>query len=221
MKTKAFLAICAAAILSSCASHKQLEAGFYDERPVNKQPTLERPAWPNYDLHNTNSFAVFTDVQPAELRVKSWEDGGANITYVGDGVPIGEYNVLLHRCKDATYVECSYTVPKDWWFFRNEQGTMIIDADTGDRYMLRYVEHFPMNQCYWIHGMANRVIKFVCVYPPLPASVKHIQFFEPDGLSRKWMDGNGTRSQVFDVDDLRPKAPKSATHAKTNPRVIY
>jgi len=87
--------------------------------------------------------------------------------------------------------------------------------------MLRYVEHFPMNQCYWIHGMANRAIKFVCVYPPLPKSVKHIQFFEPDGLSRKWMDGHGTRSQVFDVDDLRPKKQETSKSAANNPRVIY
>lgn len=175
----------------------------YDVRPENKVPRMERPAWPDYDLHNQNSFAVFADVQTApreEGRLLRWESG---IT------PTVRHT--LYRCKEATYVTNDWTVPsyQDWWFFRWNEGEMIIDADTGDRYMLRHLEHFPMNQCFWIHGQSGETIRIVSVYPPLPLSVKRIRFFSPDSESRQWMNGRGDRSKIYEVDSLRPsEAPQ-------------
>ena len=97
-------------------------------------------------------------------------------------------------------------VPKeqDWWFFCWKEGAAIIDADTGDRYMIRRLEHFPLNQCFWIYGQSTETIRLVQVYPPLPLSVKRIQIYEASAESRRWMDGTGTLTKPVDIDELRP-----------------
>lgn len=167
---------------------------LYDQRPANKAPMLERPAWPNYDHQNENSFAVFNAIQTAPKQ-----DNGENVFNGGYWT--------LYRCPEATYVAYDWTVPKhqDWWFFRFTTGTAIIDADTGDQYLLREVEYFPMDQCFWVHGQSGQAIRFVLVFAPLPQTVKRVQLFEASAPARKWMSGDAERSRTFDVDDLRPR----------------
>ena len=50
-------------MLTGCHTTKSILGNDYDERPENKLPVLERPAWPNYDLHDDRSFAAFSHVQ--------------------------------------------------------------------------------------------------------------------------------------------------------------
>ena len=203
---KLIFTLTAAAMLTGCRTQGALSA--YDERPENKQPVLERPAWPNYDLHNDRSFAAFSHVQTAP----SPHCG----TYLKneDGSLDGSWRVTLYRSKEATYLCYDWDVPtyQDWWFFRCTEGAAIIDADTGDRYLIQYAEHFPMNQCYWIYGQSGETIRFVNVYPPLPPSVKNVQIYTPSAEGRRWMDGTGSLSRPYKVDDLRPQpagpAPK-------------
>ena len=109
----------------------------------------------------------------------------------------------LYRCKDATYLTYDYVIPQDWFFFRFTTGSCLIDADTGDRYLLREVEHLPMDQCFWIHGMTGRTIRLVLIYAPLPESVKRICVYEAEGEPRQWMDGSAWMSQPNDVNTLR------------------
>ena len=63
MKKIMILMLAASGMLTSCHTTKGIFANDYDERPENKQPILERPAWPNYDLHNDRSFAAFSHIQ--------------------------------------------------------------------------------------------------------------------------------------------------------------
>lgn len=193
-KTLSFLLLLT--LLSGCSSQKAVRdhASDYDTRPANQAPNLERPAWPNYDVHNENSFAVFNTVQSVSAPQ------GINV------FPESSF-WTLYRCKDATYVTYDWLVPsyQDWWFFRFPQGSAIIDADTGDRYPLREVEYFPMDQCFWIHGQSGEFIRMVLVYAPLPLSVKAVQFYEASAPTRKWMDGSARTSQVFKVRALRPQ----------------
>lgn len=193
-KTSFFLLLLA----TLCGCHGHLSAmpdndKDYDTRPTNQAPTLERPAWPNYDVQNENSFAVFNTVQTVP------EPSGTNFFNGGYWT--------LYRCKDATYVAYDWTVPayQDWWFFRFSTGTAIVDADTGDRYLLREVEYFPLDQCFWIHGQSGQTIRMVLVFAPLPKSVKRVRFFEAGAPSREWMDGSPTTSGVFTIKKLRPK----------------
>ena len=117
-----------------------------------------------------------------------------------------------------------YTIPKkqDWWFWRFTTGSAIIDADTGDRYVLQRVEHFPVDQCYWTYGQSRETIRFVQVFPPLPLTVKRIQLYEASAESRRWMDGTGMLTRPIDVDKLRPQP---ARVEKTKPmkqgKIIY
>lgn len=207
MKKIMFITITAIMTLSGCHTTKNVLAE-YDERPENKQPVLERPAWPNYDLHDDRSFAAFSHIQTAR------KDEGV---YVEDenGYIAGMPNTL-YRCKDATYLCLDYTVPKeqDWWFWRFTEGSALIDADTGDRYLLQQVEHFPINQCFWTYGQSEETIRFVLVYPPLPPKVKRIQIYEASAESRRWMNGEGSITKPIDIDILRPHANKKASRPK-------
>ena len=192
MKKFMFILMAAATMLTGCRTQSVTYAD-YDQRPENKQPVLERPAWPNYDVHNDRSFAAFSNVQTV------WDNSVKEM--------YGGFSFTLYRCKEATYLCYDWSVPRyqDWWFFRFTEGSAIVDADTGDRYMLRSMEYFPMNQCFWIYGQAGETIRIVGVYPPLPPSVKRVQIYEAAAPSRRWMDGNASLTKVYKVDDLRPR----------------
>ncbi len=197
----------ATALLTACAVNNDLTA--YDQRPENKQPQLERPAWPNYDLHNDRSFAAFSDIQTAP------EGEGHYVEMEEGAYQNGRFT--LYRCQDATYIAYDTRIPmeQDWFFYRWMEGSKIIDADTGDQYMIRSLEHFPLNQCFWIYGQAGQTIRIVAVYPPLPPSVKRIRLHEAAGPSRQWFHSVGYTSKIYAVDDLRPRLPKEQG------RVIY
>ena len=191
------LIFCAA--LYSCHTVENMLGSAYDEQPENKQPVLERPAWPNYDLHDDRSFAAFSHIQTAPE--------GQYLHYLQD--EDGDYmssSYTLYRCKDATYLCLDWRVPthQDWFFFRFTNGSAIIDADTGDRYVLQRMEHFPTDQCFWIYGQSGQTIRLVQVYPPLPLSVKRIQIYEASAESRRWLNGTGTLSKPVAIDELRP-----------------
>ena len=168
---------------------------------------LERPAWPDYDVHNENSFAVFNTILTAPKQEQ--------------GVPLfgGTSKWTFYRCKEATYATYDWTVPEyqDWWFFRFTTGSAIIDADTGDQYLLRELEYFPMDQCFWVHGQSGQTIRFVLVFAPLPQTVTHVQIFMASAPTRRWMDGDAERSRIYDMDDLRPHVKQ----AKKEGKVIY
>lgn len=203
-KTIYLAAICL--LLAGCTTHKdsvlELVTNDYDQRPANKAPTLERPAWPNYDTQNENSFAVFANLQT--IPIADHRNNKALLSSGRGKFWPGRYT--LYRCPEATYVAFDWEVPdyQDWWFFRFTTGSMIIDADTGDQYMLREVEHFPMDQCFWIHGQSGEAIRFVLVYPPLPLSVKRIEFYEAPAESRGWMKGDARRTTNITLEELRP-----------------
>jgi len=206
--------ICAA-MLSSCHTVKNVVSSAYDEHPENKQPVLERPAWPNYDLHDDRSFAAFSHVQTAprgEGTYLKQEDG----SWTGG-------RTTIYRCKDATYVCFDWDVPaeQDWWFFRENSGAAIVDADTGDRYVVQSHEHFPLDQCFWIYGHKNETVRLITRYPPLPLSVKRIRLYSPTSESRRWMSGEGYLTKAYNLDDLRPNAKSQETkEPKKQGRII-
>jgi len=220
MKTIHLAAICL--LLAGCATHKdsvlELVTNDYDQRPANKAPTLERPAWPNYDTQNENSFAVFANLQT--IPIADHRNNKALLSSGRGKFWPGRYT--LYRCPEATYVAFDWEVPdyQDWWFFRFTTGSMIIDADTGDQYMLREVEHFPMDQCFWIHGQSGKAIRFVLVYPPLPLTVKRIEFYEASAESREWMKGDARRTTTITLEELRPNHPSYYIDKTKQGRII-
>lgn len=189
------LAAAACAIAAAC--------GTYDKRPDNPAPQLRQPAPTSYKLHNSGTFPHYTNVN------------GVNHS---DGLTLmfgGRYQ--LYRTKKATYVTVDYrhTWP-DSAFYRFAGKSAIIDSKTGDRYMLRRVEHFPTDTCFWVHYSDEwKYDRFVFVFPPLPAKVKTVDFFVPDLPSRKLMDGTGKLEQNIKVDELRPKPAMEKKRGRT------
>lgn len=215
MKKIMILMFAASAMLTGCHTTKSILTNDYDERPENKQPVLERPAWPNYDLHDDRSFAAFSHIQTAPE--------GEGVRLIEDDGSVQTTRTTLYRCKDATYLCYDYHVPdyQDWWFFRQTSGSAIIDADTGDRYVVQGHEHFPLDQCFWIYGQKGETIRLVAKYPPLPLSVKRVQIYEASAEPRRWMSGTGSLSKVYNLDDLRPHPQKQEKEAKQqHPRII-
>lgn len=207
---KKYLSIIVATVfMAACHTTKIV----YDERPENKQPVLERPAWPNYDLHDDRSFAAFSHIQTAP------KGEGKHLQEEDGSFTSGSYT--LYRCKDATYLCYDWKVPdyQDWWFFRMTSGSAIIDADTGDRYLIQSHEHFPLDQCFWIYGQSGETIRLVSVYPPLPPSVKRIQIYEASAESRRWLDGKGSITKPVDINNLRPNT-KAEQPSKRQGRII-
>lgn len=209
---KIMILTAAVTMLTGCHTFKGVLA-TYDERPENKQPVLERPAWPNYDLHNDRSFAAFSHIQTAP------EGEGRHLQEEDGTITSGAYT--LYRCKDATYLCYDWTVPdnQDWWFFRMTAGSAIIDADTGDRYLIQSHEHFPLDQCFWIYGQSGETIRMVSKYPLLPLSVKRIQIYEASAESRRWMNGTGILTKPVNIDEMRPHA-KEKQSSKKQGRII-
>ena len=166
--------------LSSCAVSRR-EA--YDVRPENRAALYqERKASPHYRMDN-------------EHTLNSPEGRGL----------FNQAYYELYRAKEATYVTATYRCPESWWFYHFNSGCAIIDNKTGDRYMLREVEYYPTDTCFWIKDSRDKFVRFVLVFPPLPKKVKTVDFFIPSSASRFNFDGSEKRESALRVEDLRPK----------------
>lgn len=128
----------------------------YHANAKSKTPTLEREKSPNYDAHNEQTWPIYTNVETTPNR------------YV-DGVEV-------YRGENCTYVVRYNQVAFDYHWFHPKSGSVLVDPETGDRYMVRYLEHFPLDTYLWIHGQEGKTIRRVYVYPPLPEHVKRVDY---------------------------------------------
>lgn len=175
--------------LRSCATSRRRA---YDMRPENRAALYqERKASPYYRMDNEHTFPIYK----APYTVNQQEGQ----VFFGRGA------YELYRAKDATYVTATYRCPEDWWFFNFNSGWAIIDNKRGDRYMLREVEYYPTDTCFWIKDSRDKFVRFVLVFPPLPKKVKTVDFFIPSGESRFNFDGSEKHMSGLYVEDLRPK----------------
>ena len=187
------MALAGGMMLGGCATGKLPD---YDARPENRPPgKMTRAASPRYTIENEHTFPVYqnpyTVMEPEGKRLS------------GNS---GYYE--LYRAKDATYLTWTYLCPADWWFFCFYSGDMLIDRKTGDRYMMRGLEHYPTDTCFWINGSAGKYVRFVQVFPPLPKQVKEIDIFQAGGPSRHNFDGSPKLIKGLRVEELRPKVPQ-------------
>lgn len=194
MKRQTFaIALATMALLGGCASSRQQASQqvSYDARPENKKPILVHKASPNYNIEDDKTFAAYKN--PYTVSQPEGKFFGQNKGYY-----------QLYRSKDATYLTITSFCPEDAWFFHFDSGKCIIDRETGDRYMLREMEFYPTDTCFWIKGAAGKYVRFVQKFPPLPLSVKEIEFFSPSAPSRYNFDGSAWKASAR-VEDLRPK----------------
>ena len=186
------MALFGVGLFGSCATSK-LQLSEFDVRPENRPPgMMTRAASPDYTIDNEHTFPVYKNPYTVD-RPQG--------TRLSDGI------CELYRAKEATYLTFAYRIPEDWWFFCFYSGDMLIDTKTGDRYMMRGLEYYPTDTCFWINGSAGKYVRFVIVFPPLPKHVKEIDFFMAGGPSRFNFNGMAERLKGLRVEDLRPKRP--------------
>ena len=185
------MALLGAMMLGACATSK-LPA--YDVRPENRPPgKMTRAGSPDYDIQLYQTFYAFEDPYTV-YRPQGTRLPGCS----------GYYE--LYRAKEATYLTSTYRCQSDHFFFCFYSGDMLIDRKTGDRYMMRGLEYYPTDTCFWINGSKGKNIRFVMVFPPLPKKVKTVDFFIPSSPSRHNFDGSAKRERGLSVKDLRPES---------------
>lgn len=112
--------------------------------------------------------------------------------------------IRVIRGKDCTYVTRVFRVFWDWHWFHFMSNTKLVDPKTDTQYVLRSVEHFPLDTYMWIHGQKGDMVRFTLVFPPLPEDVKEVDYvsgYINDGLRLSNMSSrrNHTRLQIHDA----------------------
>ncbi len=180
MKAIAIILLCASSIMSSYAQTAEF--------PFAPAPTVERPLTDAYDYFDDDTqpaYNVSSDPDPSWLGIA---DG--NITY------------SMQRKKDKTYLFFTCTAQNEWWIFRFDKETALIDTETGDHYIIRGMLHYPLDKFFWIHGPGNQRITFVLEFPPLPKRVKNVIYYAPQTPKRLWWSGKSSKSVELSVKEL-------------------
>lgn len=160
-------------------------------RPYNQAPTQERDMSPNYSAHNEQTWPVYTDVQTVSEEEYARAGGkpqvfrGENCTYVVSYNGWLHYHHWFHPCSDSK----------------------LVDPETGTQYVIRYMEHFPLDKYYWVHNVIRKFIKRVSVYPPLPENVTVVDLI-PGKIPADEKLSNSSPYQEYKglkVQDLRQK----------------
>ncbi len=176
---KQILILCALLTLASCKR----------EHPVvSPAPEVERELGKNYDYFDDNTLPVYrpqASTNPSGVRISETA------------------RMRMVRTRDLTYVIITYTAGGDWWLYYFDKEAYILDNRTCDRYMIRAVQHYPLNHLFWVRGLKDKEMSFVLEFPPLPESVKNIDFIEPATPPRDWwMGGEGTHYADLSVEEL-------------------
>lgn len=169
------------------------------DKPENKAPTMTRDKSPNYDVQNEHTFPTYTDVYTTRPQVFHHDKD----------------HYRVYRGKGCTYVTTTYKVRWDWEFFNFSDDMMLLSPDTGERYMVSGVEHFPLDTHFWVSNQRGAYIRFVLVFPELPANVSTVDLFE-GGMQRRENTTGAKRHQ-----GLRVHEAYSSSNKEKQGRVIY
>lgn len=123
-----------------------------------------------------------------------------------------KYRVIgIERTPTETYVDYIIvpTVSASWTAI--SKNTFLRDQKTGDMYKVRRLEKdIPLEQILVITNRENRYVCFTLVFPPLPPSVKVVDFIEEssrkvNGQEVRWRDRD---LKVKKYEKIRMSAPK-------------
>lgn len=129
----------------------------YQSIAKSKAPIMERDKSPNYDAHNEQTWPIYTDVETVSAK------------YI-------EHKPEVYRGENCTYLVTYNLIGFDYHWFHPSSRSALVDPETGDRYMVRYMEHFALDTYHWIHGQLGKVMRRIAVYPPLPEHIKKIDY---------------------------------------------
>ncbi len=136
---------------------------YYDSIPQFHKPrVLKEHMWDDkpYDRQDWNTWKVLTDVHLIK--------------------PLKDETKAIWRTPEATYLAIGYEQNWTREYFGFEADTKLID-DTGHQYKLREIQGTPLNELFFMEGMAGDHIAFMMVFDPIPLDVTNITYIAPAG----------------------------------------
>lgn len=129
---------------------------FHKPRLLKEHMSENKP----YDRQNWNTWKVMTDAH----LIKPLKDG----------------TMALWRTPEATYLAIGYEQnwTTEYWSF--EYDTKLID-ETGHQYKLREIQGLPMDELFFMEGMAGDYVAYVLVFDPLPLELTKFTYIAPAG----------------------------------------
>ncbi len=165
-----------------------------EDLPANRAPKIVREKGANYDYFDHETFPTYEDFQYVDIP------HGARVD--------ATTNAVIYPSKKVTYVVFYENATNhdndEWVFFLYPSNCCIVDADTGERYQIRKLHHYPLDTFILHHNNAQSIHAFVAEFPPLDNSVQRVQFEYPKTPARKWWAGNGFISNPIWISDLVP-----------------
>ncbi len=162
--------------------------------PANRAPKIVREKGDNYDYFDHETFPTYEDFQYVDIP------HGARVD--------ATTNAVIYPSKKVTYVVFYENATNhdndEWVFFLYPSNCCIIDADTGERYQIRKLHHYPLDTFILHHNNAQSIHVFVAEFPPLDNSVQRVRFEYPKTPARKWWRSNGSISNPIWISDLVP-----------------
>jgi hypothetical protein len=171
----------------------------YDTIPkFHKSRLLKEHMYENkpYDRQDWNTWKVMTDAHLIK--------------------PLQDETMALWRTPEATYlaIGCEQNWTREYWEFGKD--IKLLD-ETGHQYKLREIQGLPIDQLFFMEGMAGDYVAYVLVFDPIPLSVSTITYIEPAGEPfRAWGANWSGKVLTLDIQQLRDNQRLFKYH----PRVI-
>lgn len=137
------------------------------------------------------------DAEFVPLKVKSYNDGIPVVTYAKGAIPsLGYANIneelssmkvpfYIVRGKKETHLTLLSYVNSDEQTYFFSSNLFIVDRKTGDRYKVRRVLNYNLDERFRLLNYKRNVVEFTLVFPPLPKSVRTIDVVE-NGTTKRW-----------------------------------
>lgn len=131
------------------------------------------------------------------LKVKSYNDGIPVVTYAKGAIPSPGYANIneelsamkvpfyIVRGKKETHLTLLSYVKSDGQTYFFSSNLFIVDCKTGDRYKVRRVLNYNLDERFRLLNYKRNVVEFTLVFPPLPKSVRTIDVVE-NGTTKRW-----------------------------------
>lgn len=152
-------------------------------------PTLIYKPEKSYTIEDESTFPHYTNVKLSSLP---YDNFNQKVLY-------------MERTKEATLLTVISHVPLDWTWYQFSHNDMIVDSKTGDQYKLRGLKGgLPVDTCFYIRHQQGQVVEFTLIFPPLPKSVKMINYIQIPNETRI-NSGESTRLYHLNVKELLQK----------------
>lgn len=123
----------------------------------------------NKELHEITNRPDYAQISKVAL---------SSIPFTSD---IAECPIYIERDEEKTLVTRIFPVLSDWeqMSFPDKNKIMLIDSQTGDRYLLRELRgEYPLGTPFYIRRHRKQMVQFTFLFPPLPSSVKTIDIID-------------------------------------------